>query len=95
MKKMDYKTISSFDRTVHSLCQEIDDLKFEVEIWKSRFEEERKARMELLGDVESQTKKDLANALLFALSVNDDSDGNLVIPKERREILAERYSDDK
>lgn len=34
----------------------------------------------------------MANALRFALSVQDDEDGNLVISKENRQSLAETWS---
>lgn len=83
---------NTFDRTVHSLCSEIDDLKEEVKFWREKYEEEKKINAKMLDDNLKQAKEGVANALRFALSVQDDENGNLIISKENRQSLAENWS---
>jgi hypothetical protein len=82
-------TINTFDRTVQSLCEEIDDLKESVSYWKSLYEKERDERNTELNERLEMSRKGIANALSFALCVKDDVSGNLVISKEDRQYLAE------
>jgi hypothetical protein len=83
---------NTFDRTVYSLCSEIDELKEEVKYWREKYEEERNANAKMLEDNLKQAKQGVVNALRFALSVQDDEKGNLVISKENRKKLAETWS---
>jgi len=86
------KVSTSFDRTVYSLCEEIDDLKEEVKYWKQRYENEVQERNAEWKERNEQAMQGVANALHFALSVKDDENGNLVISKENREHLAKNYN---
>jgi hypothetical protein len=82
----------AFDRTIQSLCHQIDDLEQEVLYWKERYETEVKERNEEWKQRNEETMKGVANALRFALAVSDDENGNLVISKENRKELAETWS---
>ena len=57
--------------------------------WKEMYETERDENNKQLNERLEQSKKGVANALMFALSVSDDENGNLVISKENRKSLAE------
>lgn len=80
------------DRTIHSLCEEIDSLKESVRYWKKMYEEERESNVKQLNERLEKSKKDIGNALMFALAVKDDENGNLVISKKDRNKLAKNYS---
>jgi FtsZ-binding cell division protein ZapB len=86
------KMKNTFDKTVYSLCLEIDELKEEVKYWREKYEEEKNANAKMLDENLQQAKQGVANALRFALSVQDDENGNLVISKENRQSLAETWS---
>jgi FtsZ-binding cell division protein ZapB len=81
---------NTFDRTVYSLCLEIDELKEEVKYWREKYEEEKNANAKMLDENLKQAQQGVANALRFALSVRDDADGNLIIHKEDRKHLSEQ-----
>ncbi len=83
---------TTFDKTVYSLCLEIDELKEEVRYWQEKYEEERNVNAKMLDENLLQAKQGVANALRFALSVQDDENGNLVISKENRQTLKETWS---
>lgn len=78
------------ERTIYQLCEEIDYLKAEVVHYKKLYEAERKENSETLDRNLQQAKEGVATALMFALSVSDDENGNLVISKENRETLAKK-----
>lgn len=82
---------NAFDRTVYSLCFEIDTLKEEVQYWKEKYEQERTDNNNLINEQLSTAQRGVANALMFALSVSDTENGDLVIKKEDRKVLAENY----
>jgi hypothetical protein len=82
---------NTFDRTVLSLCYEIDDLKDQVEYWKTKYEAEIQENIQRTNESIENSKKGIANALMFALSVRDDENGNLVIDREDRKTLAENW----
>ena len=90
--KTNQNTTGAFDRTVFSLCYEIDVLTEEVAFWKQRYENEVQERNVEWKERHEESMKGVANALRFALSVSDDADGNLVISKENRKELAETWS---
>ena len=73
------------------LCDEIDRWKAEAKYWKEMFEQERDERTELLNQNMLNAKKGVANALMLALHVKDDEEGNLVIDKDSRKELAESF----
>lgn len=80
-----------FDELTYDLCAEIDDLRRQVTYWREKFEEERNERSSLLNSQLETAKQGVANALMFALSVKDDANGNLIIDRESRKQLAENY----
>ena len=79
------------EKTFYSLCEEIDYLKEEVEYYKNLYETERADNCKMLNDSIDNAKQGVANALLFALSVTDDENGNLIISKEDRKNLAQNW----
>ena len=89
MKQVD--KYSSFDRTVYNLCEEIDYWKEQAEYYKNQFEQERNSNIKQSNEALSAAKQGVANALLFALSVKETSDGCLVIDKEARKTLSKNF----
>ena len=83
---------NTFDRTVYSLCLEIDKLKEEVKYWREKYEEEKNANFKMIDDNMKHAQQGLAFALRLAMSVHDDENGNLVISKENRQSFAEPLS---
>ena len=83
--------MKTIDKLVYSLCEEIDSLKEEVKYWKNKAEEERDNNTRMIKDNLKSAERDVANALLFTLSVNDDPNGNLVISKESRKMLSKTW----
>jgi hypothetical protein len=82
---------TSFNRTVQSLCLQIDHLEEEVSYWKNKYIQERNNAIKFENETFEQTKLDLGRILSFTLAVEDDSQGNLIISKENRAKLAEEY----
>ncbi len=82
---------SSFDRTIRSLCNEIDYLSEENNYLKEQIDLLKKEMQENFQREWKTTQEGLANALRFAMAAEDDADGNLVIPKEKRSSLAKNY----
>ena len=82
---------NTFDRTIYSLCKEIDDLKEEVSFWRDLYEKENRENMEMINKNLEESKKGVVTALMFALSTRDDENGNLIIDKENRQQLAEHF----
>ena len=74
------------------LCDEIDHWKAEAEHWKREYEEMRAENIKRMNESMESAKQGVANALMFALSVEDKPDGSLSINKENRKHLAERYA---
>lgn len=91
MKTIFENESGAFDRTVQSLCRQIDNLEEEVDYWKSKYEDEIKQQSIQSKQQLEEAQKGVANALMFALSVRDDENGNLVIPAEERKSLAENW----
>lgn len=80
------------DLKFYALCEEIDywkgiakEAQKDAEYWKSEYSKH-------LNDSLVSAQKGVVDALMFALSVTDDENGNLVIPKEKREELAKRHN---
>lgn len=87
---MKSERLNTFERTVYSLCEEIDSLKEEAAYWQKKYEDERAENMKQLNDNLERSKRSLGQALSFALRCTDDKDGNLVISKQDRlEIVDE------
>ena len=70
-----YKT-TSFDRTIKSLCSQVDRLEEEVDYWKNCYEEQLKATDLLMKESLLNAQKGVAEALRFALASTDDENGN-------------------
>lgn len=83
---------NTFDRTVYSLCSEIDELKEEVKYWREKYEEEKNANFKMIDDNMKHAQQGLAFATRLAMYAHDDEDGNLVISKENRLLLTETWS---
>ena len=79
------------EKTFYSLCEEIDNLKEELEYYKNLYETEKASNNKMLNENLESAKRGVANALQFTLSVSDDENGNLVISKENRKDLAENW----
>lgn len=85
---MDYKE-RTIDYQFGKLCDQVDQWKAEAEYWKAQYDEEIQRSIKESNESLIDAKKGVANALMFALSAKDDENGNLVIGKEDRNILAE------
>jgi len=75
----------------YELCDEIDYWKEkakkaedDAQYWKDQYSS-------FLNESLVSTQKGVANALMLALSVSDDENGNLIIDKETRKELAKNY----
>lgn len=75
----------------YQLCSQIDNLKEEVAYWQTKYEEEKAMNNQMLTENLSSARNGVANALMFALSVKDDANGNLVIDKKSRKELAKSW----
>lgn len=80
-----------FDELSYDLCAEIDELRSQVKYWREKYEQERDENIAAANRQLESAKQGVANALMFALSVKDDANGNLIIDRESRKQLAERY----
>ncbi len=83
--------MKTIERNIYQLCNQIDDLKEEVDYWQTKYEEEKAMNNKMLTENLASAQKGVANALMFALSVKDDENGNLVIDKESRKELADSW----
>lgn len=75
----------------YELCDEIDywkerakNAEADAKHWRDKYSEQTNQRLE-------SAQKGVADALMFALSVRDDENGNLVIDKDTRKELGERF----
>jgi hypothetical protein len=73
------------------LCDEVDYWKeraekaeADAEYWKNEYNSFINERL-------ASSQRDVANALMIALSAHNDKDGNLVIDKESRKKLVKNY----
>lgn len=82
--------MKTIDRTVNSLCAEIDYWKEQAANWKQMYEDEKNENIKQLNERFEESKRGVANAIMFALAVKDDENGNLVIKNEDRKSLAKR-----
>lgn len=83
--------MKTVDVKFYELCDEIDYWKERTKVaeddakyWKDEYSKH-------LNESLVSAQKGMANALMFALSVRDDENGNLVIDKDARKELAESY----
>lgn len=86
-----YYKSTRHDLLTSELCEEIDELKEQVKYYKRLYEEERNLNTLTMNESLESAKKGVANALMFALSVSDAPDGSLVISKQDRKELADRF----
>lgn len=80
------------DKMFTQLCDEVDEWRAEAEYWKNKYEEAHKEHMRHLDESMQSAKQGVANALMFALSVEDQPDGSLKINKDNRKHLADSYA---
>ena len=73
------------------LCDEIDYWKDRADHFESMYKEEMAREAIAVNERLLEAKKGVANALMLALCVKDDENGNLIIEKEDRKALAENY----
>lgn len=88
---MQYEKTRTVDYKFAELCDEVDRWKDEAEYWKAKYEEEIQRSIQQTNESMEIAKKGVANTLMFALHVQDDENGNLVIPSDSRKKLAENY----
>ena len=88
---MEYEKTRMIDYKFAELCDEVDVWKDEAKYWKAKYDEEIQASIKQSNESMDMAKKGVANALMFALSVKDDENGNMVIEKEDRKTLAEKW----
>lgn len=88
---MKHEKTRTVDYKFAELCDEVDRWKDEAEYWKSKYDEEIQRSIQQSNESMEVAKKGVANALMFALHVQDDENGNLVIPSDSRKKLAENY----
>ncbi len=85
--------ISRRELLVINLCDEIDQLREERDYWRDMYKEEQQRGIKELNERFEETKRGVGQALMFALTVQDNPDGSLSISKEDRLILAEQYKE--
>lgn len=78
---------NSFDRTIKSLCSEIDDLHREVNYWKNMYEESQQQFINEQNKRYADVGETLSNTLKFISVIREDDEGNLTIKKEDRNIF--------
>jgi molecular chaperone GrpE (heat shock protein) len=84
--------MKTIDLKLAELCDEIDFWKAEAKHYKERFENLRNEMIKDSRERLEESQKGIANALMFALSVKDDGDGNLVVSKDDRKKLAKNWN---
>ena len=85
------KKINTFNRTVKSLCEEIDYLKEEIMCLEELYESEKMKNISMTNENLKRAQIDVANTLRFALCVKDNENGDLVISKEDRKNLSKNF----
>ena len=81
------------DKMFTQLCDEVDNWRAEAEYWKQQYEDLRKEHSKQLDEGLKSAQQGVANALMFALSVEDQPDGSMKINPENRKRLADSYAD--
>ena len=76
--------VRTIDMKFGELCDEIDHWKAEAEYWKKECDDMRTESIKRMDESMERAKQGVANALMFALSVEDQPDGSLKINKENR-----------
>jgi len=80
------------DIKFQELCDEIDYWKERTKKAEENAEYWKNEYSIFLKESNISAKKNVATALLFALSAEDDKDGNLIIKKGNRKELANRFN---
>lgn len=86
--------LRTIDYKFSDLCEEIDQWKDEAKYWKKMYNEELERSNKAMNESLEMSRQGVANALMLALRVDEDEEGNLIIPKERRTELAKNYEKD-
>ena len=83
--------MKKIEESIYDLCNEVDYWRGEAKYWQEKYEKEVKDFNSHVNEQLEISKKGVANALMFALSVTEDGDGNLIIPSENRSSLADSF----
>ena len=86
--------MKTIDIKISELCDEIDYWKDLAKNYKEKYEKERDDHISRINKQLEDSQRGVANALMFAMSVRDDENGNMVIDKESRKKLAENWKTD-
>ena len=80
--------MKTIDRKFSELCEEIDFWKGEAKRYKNLYEIEVEKNVDILNKQLKDSQRGVANALMLALSINDNKDGSLSISSEDRKRLS-------
>ena len=80
------------DKMFTQLCNEVDNWRAEADYWKQQYDDLKKEYSKHLDESLKSAQQGVANALMFALSVEDEPDGSLKINPEKRKHLADSYA---
>jgi hypothetical protein len=83
--------MKTIDVKFYNLCDEIDYWKERVEKAEADAKYWRDEYLNRINENLASAQKGITNALMFALSIRDDENGNLIIDKEERKILADNW----
>lgn len=83
--------MKAIEENIYGLCTQIDNLRDEVDYWREKYETLLKEYSEESNSRMQEAQKGVANALMFALSVREGANGDLVIPAPERKELAESW----
>ena len=86
--------MKTIDIKFSELCDEIDYWKDLAKSYKEKYEQERNEHISRMNKRLEDSKRGVANALMFAMSIRDDENGNMVIDKESRKKIAENWKTD-
>jgi hypothetical protein len=83
----------TIDIKFSELCDEIDYWKSVAHDAEKKYNELRKEYSKLTYDNLISSQKGVADALMLALSIRDDENGNIIIDKKSRKNIADRFKE--
>jgi hypothetical protein len=83
--------MKTVDIKFSQLCEEIDYWKSEAQYWKEMHDKINREHNEFISERLTESKVGIGNALMLLLATNDLPNGDIVIKKEDRKMLAGRY----
>jgi len=81
----------TIDYKFSELCDEIDYWMNEAKHFESLYKKELQENNRVSNERMKEAQKGIANALMLVLSVKDDKEGNLIILKKDRKLLANNF----